>query len=134
MECNRYFIRKPKILLVEDDYVVQLVHSKFLTSLGCEICLAQNAEEALSMYSDQYDLILLDIGLPDVSGLDISVAIRNQAGTKHMPIIALTGFGDIIQKECDKVGIDEIAIKPIPANELRKLLSRWLPELVKKPY
>lgn len=131
---SKIFIRKPRILLVEDSPFTQRVHMKFLELLECSPDLAENGIQALRMYSNQYDLILMDIGLPDLSGLEVSYLIRHRTknGSKRLPIVAFTGFGDLVKEQCEQASIDDLLIKPAPPEELEMMLKKWLPELLSK--
>lgn len=89
-----------QVLLVEDDPVVQNIHKTFLERMGCEVRLATNGKEALAQVDDQLDLVILDIGLPDISGVVVARKIREQ-DIKRIPIIFLTAFsGEEIKREC----------------------------------
>lgn len=118
--------RKPKVLLVEDAPILQRVHVRFLEFLGCSVVLARHAADVFQNYTDDYDLILMDIGLPDINGLEVSAAIRSRPASKHIPIIALTAYGDIAENDCKWAGIDAVAVKPISMEELSVLLKQWL--------
>lgn len=128
------FVRSPKVLLVEDDVVVQRVHSMVLKQLECSVELAQDGAEALKICkTNVYDLILMDIGLPVLSGLEVSHLIRYRTKNegKRVPIIACTGFGDLRHEQLEWAEIDDILIKPAAPEELAAKLKKWLPELVK---
>ncbi len=119
-----------KILLVEDEPIVQKVHTRYLAKLGYQFELAENGKQALSMYSNKPDLILLDIGLPDMDGKQICGIIRqleHQRGIKkRIPIIALTAYNLEEVQDCLSAGIDHIAQKPLKIMELNNILSYHL--------
>jgi CheY-like chemotaxis protein len=123
-------IIKPHILLVEDDYIAQFAHKHFLESIGCNVFVAADGYQALALFKDKPDLILLDIGLPKMSGLDVCRAIRQQESDSHVPIIALTAFEKDIALDCTEAGINDFATKPINRIELKKILERWLPNII----
>ena len=80
-------------VLVVDDYLMnQQLTQRMLERLGCEVELADDGEEALEFHEDsEYDLILMDIQLPDYDGYEVTKKIRKAEGQeKHTPIIALT--------------------------------------------
>jgi len=116
-----------RVLLVEDSPVVQRVHVKMLEKLGCQVDLAENALQALAMSANDYDMIFMDIGLPEMSGLDVTEEIRRrEKNRKHIPIIAITGFAhEEDRANCLAVGMDDVAVKPIKPEELKELLVRW---------
>lgn len=128
------FKRTPKILLVEDEQIVQRVHIEFLKTLECFVDLAKDGVEALKMFKNNYDLILMDIGLPDISGLESSNLIRRreQSTKQRIPIIAFTCFDNLDKHDCEWAGIDDLLIKPAPPEELETMLKKWLPHLLKK--
>lgn len=124
---NKNTIKQPIILLVEDDPLIQKVHSMMLAKLGYAVELAANGKQAVAMSDKKYDLILMDIGLPGMDGLQTSIAIRE----KHYlhfstPIIALTAYGQSITEECLSVGINEVTTKPIKLDALGKIIKKWL--------
>jgi CheY-like chemotaxis protein len=120
-------MEKPIILLIEDNPIIQLCHRKYLEQLNCQVLIASDGLQALELYKSQPHLILLDIGLPKMSGFDVCRAIRAQEKINHIPIIAVTAFGDAVSNECHAAGVDDFATKPITKEELMKLLCRWLP-------
>ena len=123
----------PKILVVEDNKVVQKVHRKLLEKLHCHVAIAENAKQTYEQLSQQYDLIFLDLGLPDVSGYEIAKEIRKReaaSGKARTPIIALTGYDDEAHKKAAlKAGMDAVSIKPVNLEELRGLLMFWVGNL-----
>ncbi len=118
---------KPKILLVEDDPLIQHIHMRFLELMNCEVIIANNGQQAIDFFAEKPALVLLDIGLPGMSGIEVCRILRHEEGEQRTPIIALTAFGDIIEFECRAAGVDDFAVKPITSSELYNLLNRWLP-------
>lgn len=116
-----------KILLIEDSPMIQKVHKLMLERLGCQVDIAVNAEQALAMHTQGYDLIFMDIGLPEVSGLEITQEIRRREGdAKHTPIIAMTGYAhDYDRQNCFKAGVDAVAVKPVKLEALKQLVQYW---------
>lgn len=120
-------IKQSIILLVEDDPIIQKVHRVMLERMGYRVDIAANGSQALALAKTQYDLILMDIGLPDIDGLTVTAAIRQQfAAHKITPIIALTAYGHAVTEESLAAGIDEVAVKPIKLEELASLIKKWL--------
>lgn len=116
-------------MLVEDDVIVQRVHQLMLSKLGCEVDIAGNGELALQKARDNdYEMIFVDIGLPDIAGFEVIKGIRNlnAARERNVPIIALTGYAGQTEKNaCIEAGATEIAYKPIVNHTLRALLERY---------
>lgn len=117
--------KNPKVLVIEDDHMIQIIHSRMLEELGCQIHLADNAAIALQKLAEPFDLLFVDIGLPDMNGFDLIQSIRKK-GYK-MPIIALTGFSeDSEQKRCLRAGANNVAIKPVSQSYFEELLRKYL--------
>lgn len=121
----------PKILLVEDNKVIQIIHKNFLENIGCSVKIAENAEQTYALTADhKFDLILMDIGLPVISGPVITERLRQleiEKDLERTPIIALTGYDDPSHRDiCFNAGMDDIVIKPIQQENLKILLSRWI--------
>jgi CheY-like chemotaxis protein len=119
--------KKRKILLVEDDLIVQIVHQNYLQELGCEVDLVGNGKAALAAIDNYYDLIFMDIGLPDILGTEIIKEFRKKyVKKKDVPIIVLTGFSSESSKqEFLASGANDVAIKPIFLDQLENILVRY---------
>jgi CheY-like chemotaxis protein len=120
MELMNKFYR---VLLVEDDPLVQFIHRTMLEELGCEVFVASNAMEAINLATSKYDFIFLDIGLPDINGIELASMLRLmfQHPTR---LIALTAYTDNSTKEkCFSAGIEAIFHKPISSDLLRKIIK-----------
>ena len=106
------------VLLVEDDVLVHKIHRKRLEMLGCTVDSVTNGTDALAIFDGSYDLILLDLGLPDISGLEVCKQIRKYEKQKYLsrvPIVLITAYPKTIemQQECVAAGIDRILNKPL---------------------
>ncbi|MES2142145.1 MAG: response regulator [Pseudomonadota bacterium] len=123
---------KLRILLIEDNEIIRLFYESLLGKIaGCSVDSASNAQMALKYYMESdYDLILMDICLPDSDGVTITQIIRQQeAKGERIPIIAITARDRVKDKEkFIEAGIDEVLIKPKPNNleEIIALLERWV--------
>ncbi len=120
---------KAKVLIVEDDHVSRSVVSKMLAEHGFTVDLAENGLEALEMYSqNDYNIILMDIQMPKMDGVETTRHIRNkEVFFKHTPIVALTAFalsGD--RERFLSAGMDEYISKPIVMDELFKIINSVL--------
>jgi CheY-like chemotaxis protein len=121
--------RPTRILLAEDNPVNQLVATKLLERQGYQVTVAANGAEVLKLHSHQprpYDLILMDIQMPEMDGLETTQAIRHRELTsgEHLPIIALTAHamnGD--RERCLAIGMDGYVSKPIRLDELEAELK-----------
>ncbi len=127
---SKIFKKTPKVLLIEDTPIIQYINLVYLKLLGCHVELAQNGQEAIALFKKGYELVLSDIGLPDIDGREVVKAMRQQEQDKHTPIIALTAFNDFIIKECFEAGVDDFYVKPLKIEELSVVLKRWLPQFI----
>ncbi len=111
---------QPKVLFVEDDPIAQFIHKRMLRRLNCEVDMADNAAKAYAMANNGYDLILLDLGLPDKNGIELIQEIQQSKKYKRsLRIIVLTANHDEkIRQECLGLGIDTVLHKPIDINKL----------------
>jgi PAS domain S-box-containing protein len=118
-----------RLLLVEDNKANQLVASKFLRKWGIEPAYAVNGQIAVDMVQKyDYDIILMDLQMPEMDGYQATKAIRSLASNKaHTPIIALTASAMLDVK--DKVyimGMNDYISKPFNPNELYAKIARYV--------
>jgi CheY-like chemotaxis protein len=116
-----------KILIVEDDNFVAEVYSTKLLEMGHEVRLAKNGEEGLmELEKEVPDLILLDIIMPIMGGIEMLEELKKKEEWKKIPIILLTNVGekDSIQK-VRKFGVNDYLIKShfTPAEVIEKIDS-----------
>lgn len=123
-----------RLLVVEDDYS-NYAYIRAIFPPEIHIDWANCGKKALSCYSDvDYDLLLVDIGLPDFSGTDFIIHVRQN--NPLIPIIVTTGFATAENKlSCHKAGANKIFFKPFYSMELRKCVYGYLLRLsdIKKP-
>ncbi|MGB6977465.1 MAG: response regulator [Gammaproteobacteria bacterium] len=122
---KRRALIKPRVLLVEDDKMIQFIHKRILAKLGCNVVVAESGKETLNMLSNSYDMVFMDMGLPDIAGPDILKQFRDAEDTKHhTPIIAVTGFGTENDAQTFlAAGADEVLVKPVKREEFQKKLD-----------
>lgn len=118
-----------KVLLVEDNALNQRVVSILLEELGCEVSVADKGAKAIDLVKNgNFDVLLLDIGLPDIDGITVAKMIREQeAGGTRLPIVALTGH--VLNEDkniCLEAGMDWFLTKPISSDVLGQCLSKLL--------
>lgn len=90
-----------KILIVDDDLYIRDLYAEVLKDENFDVGIAENGEEAIRMLSnDHYDLILLDVMLPKVDGIQVLSQIKDNPETKNTAVIMLTNFGqdDLVKK------------------------------------
>ncbi|PCI28802.1 MAG: histidine kinase [SAR324 cluster bacterium] len=117
-------------VLVVDDYLInQELTKEFLEKMGCSVDLADDGEEALlCLDTMEYDLIFMDIQMPQLDGYQATQKIRQaEKKDKHTPIIALTAnalSGD--REKCLRAGMDDYLGKPVRCREIEELLIKFL--------
>lgn len=102
-----------KILLVDDELAVSAVFETALKNVGYDVKVAPDAKSGLDLArGEQFDLILLDQMLPDLSGNEILKTLREEEKTKNIPIAMLTNFGhDTMVKEALYAGAKDYILK-----------------------
>jgi len=123
--------RQPQVLLVEDNHINQVVALEFLALMGVQARLAKNGIEALAACEESPpDLVLMDIQMPGMDGLECARRIRAQQRDGKMPgfpILALTAHAlDADVAASMEAGMDEHLTKPLDFVALRTRLQRWL--------
>jgi signal transduction histidine kinase/CheY-like chemotaxis protein len=117
-----------RILLAEDEPINQEVSLGLLEDVGLLIDLAENGAEALALAQENnYKLILMDIQMPKMNGIDATRAIRNLANYATTPILAMTANAfDEDRQACIEAGMDDHIGKPIDPEKLFETLYKWL--------
>ncbi|MBN2009882.1 response regulator [candidate division KSB1 bacterium] len=120
-----------RILLVEDNFINQKVGLKLLENIGYQADIAGNGLEALKALENfPHDLVLMDVNMPEMDGLEATHKIRSSRSSKinpHIPIIAMTALalkGD--REKCLDAGMDDYISKPINPEELEEKVNRWI--------
>ena len=125
-----------KILLVEDNQINQMVVAKMMRNIGVTIVTANNGLEAVEAVKEQnFDLILMDIQMPEMDGYRATAAIRKMADPvkKIIPIIALTASAFLTHEDKARLfGMDEYVGKPFSPDELMEKIDKLLRVRVRK--
>ncbi|AHE67611.1 PAS domain-containing sensor histidine kinase [Legionella oakridgensis] len=121
----------PRLLLVEDNHIALKMLENYATKCNCQFLSISDAEQALQLVqSQEFDLVITDIGLPGMSGDELAREIRSLEShhKKHpMPVIGLTAHADgEIKASCLKAGMNEIFSKPINLNQMHAILNTYL--------
>jgi CheY-like chemotaxis protein len=120
---------KRDILLVEDNTIMQLIHGRILENLGYQFDLAVTAQQALWHYKNlgPYQIILLDLGLPDYGGDYVISRIRAQETSKDRTAIILLTVNDIalVKQEGWDKGAEKVLNKPLTTEEFKTLLVEF---------
>lgn len=115
------------ILLVEDIELNVIVARSVLEKLGNSVDVAMNGHDALAMFDpDEYDLVLLDIQLPDMTGLDIARQLHQRYSPQSLPpLIALTANVLKDKKEYLDAGMDDVLNKPLSVKALIAVIEKY---------
>lgn len=109
-----------KILLVEDNLIAQRIASFIIRSTGDEVVIANNGTKAMDLATEQFfDLIITDIGLPDVDGFTIMETLRS--GDSWTPMVGLTAHPDLSN--------EEIYVKPLTRELYQNIIARSCQQL-----
>lgn len=124
-------LKNSRILLADDNEMNRLVVSVVLQQAGCRITEVHNGSEAVNaVRKEHFDLVLMDVQMPLLNGLEATRIIREELN-RELPVIALTA--NAIQGEADKclqAGMNDYISKPFTEEELTGTISRWLPNKV----
>lgn len=117
------------ILIIDDDKGILDVFSEIIYKYlpGCKVLTAETGKEGVKIASKfSVDTIVLDIGLPDIDGLELCEKLKNDVLTKHIPIILLTGKGDSYYARGIDSGADSFLSKPVPIDVLISQIKAML--------
>ncbi|HYL34894.1 MAG TPA: ATP-binding protein [Bryobacteraceae bacterium] len=118
-----------RILVAEDNVVNQKLVAELLKREGHEIVVVGNGREAaLAVERSAFDVVLMDVQMPDMDGFEATAAIRRleKDAAHHTPIVAMTSHamqGD--QQKCIQAGMDDYLSKPISVQDLRAMVEKW---------
>jgi signal transduction histidine kinase/CheY-like chemotaxis protein len=118
-----------RVLVVEDDPVNQRVITLMLQRLGLEYHVVADGQSALGLIeSAAWDLVLMDLQLPGIDGMETTRRARLLLGDRSLPIVALTANARSEDRAaCLMAGMDDFLPKPVRSDTLRECLARWLP-------
>src|SRR6185312_16270065 len=119
-----------RILVAEDNVTSQTVAVSILVKEGYEVIVAMNGAEAVDAWAQmELDMILMDVEMPGMNGLDAARAIRLREAEsgKHVTILALTAHAASGDRERYlEAGMDDYVSKPLQVSGLRKIVAHWL--------
>ena len=121
-------LKGKRILVAEDNEINQIVARELLEKAGFVVELASNGCEAVAMaLNNQYDLIFMDIQMPEMDGLTAARELRGHPHLANLPIVAMTAHAMVGDREKSlAVGMNAHITKPIDSDEVFAVLSKWL--------
>ncbi|MFN5509690.1 MAG: ATP-binding protein [Burkholderiales bacterium] len=118
-----------RVLMAEDNPVNQKLGGLLLERMGCRVTLAADGRQAVERArAERFDLILMDIQMPEMDGLEAARALRTEGGASAgVPIIAVTANAMASDRaDCMAAGMNDFVAKPFKAADLRACMLRWL--------
>ena len=120
-----------KILVVEDDFDTRYVLSLILRTEGYEVVTAADGECALSVaQGERPDLIITDISMPRLNGVELTRRLKSEQGTSSIPVLAITAYGPATIKNAMSAGASACAKKPIVFTEFLPKIKSLLAEQI----
>ena len=122
--------RAIRVLFVDDDHAARDGYSAYLTGCGYEVLTAATGHEALTLARGRHpDVIVLDLGLPDIDGWEVARRLKADSTTAPVPIIALTGAGLPHERvSAMRAGCDRHLTKPCLPSDLVDNIQRCVGE------
>jgi len=126
-ETDKESLRGMRVLVAEDNKINQMIMKELLSSVGVEITLADNGIRALELLRENiFDLVLMDIQMPEMDGLTATVQIRSDHRFTNLPILAMTAnVGAEHLAESAAAGMNAHLTKPVDVNKLYSALKKW---------
>ena len=123
------------ILLVEDNLINQQVACEILESVGIAVDIAENGKEALDkVRNGNYDLVLMDLQMPIMDGMEATKILRDDPLNQNLPIIALTAHAiSGFREQCLNLGMNDFLSKPFLPENMFLILSKYLSSRAKEP-
>jgi CheY-like chemotaxis protein len=120
-------LRGLRVLNVEDNEINQMIMEELLTSAGIEITMAYNGLEALEiLQKERFDIVLMDIQMPEMDGLTAAAQIRSDHRFDGLPLLAMTANAEPEHMaESKNAGMNDHLTKPIDVDQLYMALKKW---------
>jgi two-component system, sensor histidine kinase and response regulator len=118
-------VKDIKILLVEDDRMLQFVFKRQMQRLGFLVAdVADDGKAAVEkMAAGKFDIVFMDVALPGMDGIEATALIRKAESDKRTPIVGLTAYGE--RQLCLNAGMDDFLQKPVALEELSEAIFKW---------
>ncbi|MFN2453875.1 MAG: response regulator [Pyrinomonadaceae bacterium] len=115
-----------KVLVVDDEADIRLMFELFLRQAGYEVVTAGTAQQALvAAQTENFGVVISDIGMPKMDGYQLAAALRRLPAYENVPLIAVTGFVEFINRErALSAGFNEHLTKPVNLESLLRLIKR----------
>ena len=117
-----------KVLLVEDNTINQQVAQEVLAGVGLVVDIAEDGLEAIAKVKEStYDIVLMDIQMPNLDGIQATKQIRSEAKYRKLPILAMTAHAMTGDREKSlEAGMNDHVVKPIDRKKLYRALMEWI--------
>ena len=118
-----------RIIVAEDSSVIQNLTKKILSQMNYEIISVKNGQQVIDLLEkEKFDLILLDIHMPVMDGMECATRVRNlDSDNKTIPIIAITGNANNYgMKDFESVGINDFLPKPLNYDNLVEMVGKYV--------
>ena len=123
-------LKGARVLLAEDNSINQMIAQELLNKVGVGVKIANNGREALQLLADTaepYDVVLMDIQMPEMDGYEATQLIRKNPANGALPVIAMTAHAmSTDRKKCLEAGMNDHVAKPIDPDKLFKMLAKWI--------
>jgi two-component system, OmpR family, aerobic respiration control sensor histidine kinase ArcB len=126
-------MKKIAVLIIEDLQMAQKMAVNIFTQLDCYITVVPNGAGALDLIiNHQFDIVFLDIELPDINGFDITATVRSlESLNRHIPIVAVTAnYFENFEIKCQSAGFNDFMMKPLTVDAVRHMLEKYLSKKV----
>ena len=123
-------VQGARILLAEDNDINQQLARELLEDAGFSVDVAENGQVALDrVQQSAYDLVLMDMQMPVMDGVEATLAIRRIPRLRALPIVAMTANAMAEDRQsCLDAGMNDFLSKPIDPDGLWRMLAKWIPE------
>src|SRR5262250_344573 len=117
-------MRRLKILLAEDDDDLRSLYGYMLLAAGYKVNAVRNGLEALAeIQVNRPDVVVTDITMPVLNGLDLIVAVRSKDEFADLPVVAITSFGEKLRKQAREAGATDAIDKPTDITSIREVIE-----------
>ena len=115
-----------RVLVVEDDADLQFLYDNALRRSGHQVAGARNSSDAIVyLTTDEFDLVILDINMPDMPGLKVLEFARDDVRLRHIPVIVVSA-NDQYRYEAQDLGAKYFLVKPVPLLDLLGVVAKAL--------